>query len=68
MPVLQHNKPANRCQGKKNTSSLARELQPKQAFMADHVEADENVSSAKTATMGSGSNEKFSGYQACTIM
>ncbi|KAM3516007.1 hypothetical protein MY11210_000289 [Beauveria gryllotalpidicola] len=67
MPVLQHNKPTNRCQGKKSTGSLARELQPKQAFMADHVEADENVS-AKTATMGSGSNEKWSSYQACTIM
>ncbi|KAK8147595.1 hypothetical protein G3M48_001335 [Beauveria asiatica] len=64
MPVLQHNKPTNRCQGK-NTGSLARELQPKQALMADHVDADENVSSAKT---GSASNEKWSGYQACTII
>ncbi|OAA45247.1 hypothetical protein BBO_03825 [Beauveria brongniartii RCEF 3172] len=63
MPVLQHNKPTNRCQGKKNTGSLARELQPKQTFMADHVDADENA-----AAMGSTSNEKFSNYQACTIM
>ncbi|KAM3525541.1 hypothetical protein MY4038_007256 [Beauveria bassiana] len=67
MPVLQHNKPTNRCQGK-NTGSLARELQPKQAFMPDHVEADENVNSAKTTIMGSASNEKWNGYQACTIM
>ncbi|KAM3504652.1 hypothetical protein MY10362_003430 [Beauveria mimosiformis] len=65
MPVLQHNKPTNSRQGKKNTGSLARELQPKQAFMADHVDADEN---AKTAALGSASNEKFSNYQACTIM
>ncbi|ATY66441.1 hypothetical protein A9K55_000888 [Cordyceps militaris] len=67
MPVLQHNKSTRGCQGKNGSGSLARELQA-QAFVVDHVEADENATFAKPVAAGSSAGKSFSGYQACTIM